>query len=58
MAARFVTVDHDTPLLPPPDMPDWVPEGHMVHFVMDALRLLKLDAARVRQPAAAKRTTG
>ena len=28
-------------------MRDWVPEGHIVHFVMDAVRLLKLDAAKV-----------
>jgi transposase len=47
MAARFVIVDHATPLLLPPDMRDWVPEDHMVNFIMDAVRLLKLDEARV-----------
>jgi len=29
MASRFVQVDHDTPLLFPPDMRKWVPEDHM-----------------------------
>jgi hypothetical protein len=27
MAARFVCIDRDTPLLLPPDMRDWVPAG-------------------------------
>ena len=47
MAARFVNVDHDTPLLLPPDLRDWVPADHLVHFVMDAVGLLDLREARV-----------
>ncbi len=46
MPARFVNIDHDTPLLLPPDLRDWVPEGHLVHFIMDAVRLLDLSQAR------------
>lgn len=46
MAARFVTIDHDTPLLLPPDLRDWVPENHLVHFVMDAVGLLNLGSAQ------------
>ncbi len=49
MAARFITVDHDTALLLPPDLRDWVPEDHMVNFVMDAAKLLNLDKARVNE---------
>lgn len=49
MAARFITVDHDTALLLPPDLRDWVPEDHMVNFIMDAVRLLNLDKARVNE---------
>ncbi|MFT4639150.1 MAG: hypothetical protein ACI8T1_002474, partial [Verrucomicrobiales bacterium] len=37
MAARFVNIDHDTPLLLPPDIRDWVGPDHMVHFIMDAI---------------------
>lgn len=44
---RFVTVDHDTPMLLPPDLRDWVPDDHIVHFIMDAINALKLDDARV-----------
>ena len=49
MAARFVTIDHDTPLLLPPDLRDWVPENHLVHFVMDAVGLLNLGSAQTNQ---------
>lgn len=46
MAARFVTIDHDTSLLLPPDQRDWVPENHLVHFVMDAVGLLNMGSAQ------------
>jgi len=49
MAARFVTVDHETPLLLPPNLRDWVPEDHLVHFVMEAVSLLDLSSARVNE---------
>jgi len=47
MAVRFVSVDHDTPMLLPPDLRDWVPSNHIVHFVMDAVKLLDLTAAKI-----------
>ena len=46
MAVRYVNVDHETPLLLPPNLRDWVPAGHMVHFVMDAVGALDLGAAK------------
>ena len=49
MAAKFVSVDLDTPLLMTPDLRDWVPEGHLVHFIMDAVRLLDVGQARVNE---------
>ncbi len=36
MAARFVNVDRNTPMLLPPDLRDWVPEDHIVHFIAQA----------------------
>ena len=45
MPARFVNIDHDTPMLLPPDLRDWVPEDHLVHFIMDAVRLLDVSGA-------------
>ena len=47
MATRFVNIDHDSPLLLPPDLRDWMPAGHMVHFIMDAVDALDLSEARV-----------
>jgi len=41
MGARFVLVDHDTPLLLPPDLREWVPASHLVHFIMDAVDQLR-----------------
>lgn len=47
MPARFVSIDHDTPMLLPPDLRDWVPEDHLVHFIMEAVGLLDVSTARV-----------
>lgn len=47
MAARFVNIDRDTPMLMPPDMRDWVAEGHLVHFILDAVSLLDLSTAHI-----------
>ena len=41
MSARFVNIDRDTPLLFPEDLRKWVPENHIVHFIIDAV--MKLD---------------
>jgi len=49
MPARFVNIDHDTPLLLPPDLRDWVSPDHMVHFVRDAVKELDLGRARTNQ---------
>lgn len=49
MPARFVNIDHDTPLLLPPDLRQWVPEGHLVHFIMDAVSELDLSKAKVNE---------
>jgi transposase len=47
MAARFINIDHDTPLLLPANLREWVPRNHMVHFIMDAVGLLDLSTAKV-----------
>lgn len=49
MSARFVNIDHDTPLLLPPDLRDWVAPDHMVNFIMDAVKALDLSRARTNQ---------
>lgn len=49
MPARFVNIDHDTPLLLPPDLRQWVPPDHLVHFLMDAVGELDLRGVRVNE---------
>ena len=53
MALRFVPSDRDTPLLLPPNLRDWVPADHLVHFVLDAVAALDL-----RQVKGNERGTG
>ncbi len=47
MASRFVEIDRDTALLLPPDLRDWVPDTHLVHFVIDAVEKLDLRQVEV-----------
>jgi len=54
MPARFVNIDHATPLLLPPDLRDWVGPDHMVHFIMDAVAALDLGLARVNERGTGK----
>jgi transposase len=49
MAARFVNIDHNTPLLLPPDLREWVRADHLVHFVMDAVEQIDVQAARINE---------
>lgn len=37
MAVKLKTLDRDTPMLLPPDLRGWVPEKHIVHFLVDAV---------------------
>ena len=49
MPARFINIDHDTPLLLPPDLRDWLPKDHLVHFIMDAVAQVDLSSAKINQ---------
>ena len=40
-------MDRETALLLPPDLRDWVPADHLVHFVIDAVEQLDVGTARV-----------
>jgi transposase len=53
MARQFKPVDRDAEMLLPPNMLDWVPEGHAVRVVIDTVeRLMTRDlAARLVPPA-------
>jgi transposase len=47
MGPRFVNIDRDTPLLLPPNLRDWVPADHLVHFIIDAVEVLDLHQVKV-----------
>lgn len=49
MAAHFVNIDRDTPLLLPPNLRDWVPAGHLAHFVLDVVEELDLRRFKVNE---------
>jgi len=36
MAARFINLDRQTPMFLPCDLREWVPQEHIVHFILDA----------------------
>jgi len=37
MPARLVNVDRNTPMLLPCDLREWLPDDHIVHFILDAV---------------------
>jgi len=49
MAKGFRPVDRDQPFLLPPDVREWLPAGHLVWFVIDAVAALDLSRWVVRQ---------
>ena len=38
MAARFVNLDRQTPMFLPCDLREWMPDDHLVHFIVDAVK--------------------
>jgi transposase len=46
MPARFVAADRDQQFLLPPDMREWLPAGHLVWTVLDAVEVMDLTAFR------------
>jgi hypothetical protein len=44
MGQRFVACDRDQSFLMRPDVRDWLPEGHLAWFVLDAGGEMELDA--------------
>jgi transposase len=44
MPRNFLSCDRDQPLLLPPDLRDWLPEGHLAWFVIESVEALDLQA--------------
>jgi transposase len=49
MPARFVDLDRQTPMFLPYDLREWVPAGHIVHFILDAVEQLPIAHFRVNE---------
>ena len=47
MAPKYIPVDRDTPMLLPPDLRDWLPEDHIVHFIIEAVDSMELTSFKV-----------
>ena len=47
MGAKFVNIDRDTPMLLPPDLRDWLPEDHMVHFILEVVQTMDMSGFSV-----------
>jgi transposase len=47
MSERFVNIDRETPMLFPVDMREWLPENHLVHFVIDAIEQIEISGFKV-----------
>jgi hypothetical protein len=43
MTQHFVACDRDQELLLPPNLRDWLPEGHFADFLLDAVEEMNLD---------------
>lgn len=43
MGARFKPVDREQPFLMPPDLKEWLPANHIVHFTIEAANMVPLD---------------
>jgi transposase len=42
MPARFIDLDRQTPMFLPYDLREWVPEGHIVHFILEAVEQIPM----------------
>ena len=49
MPARLVDLDRQTPMFLPYDLREWVPAGHIVHFILDAVEQLPITDFRVNE---------
>jgi len=42
MSVRLLNIDRETPMFFPVDMRDWLPENHLVYFIIDAVKHISL----------------
>ncbi|GHV87912.1 IS1182 family transposase ISMac2 [Spirochaetia bacterium] len=49
MGIRFVEIDRETPMLIPVDLREWIPENHLVHFIIEAVEGLEIGSFKVNE---------
>ena len=49
MAQNFIACDREQELLLPPSLREWLPEGHLAWFVLDAVGVLQVSARRLER---------
>jgi len=49
MSERFVNIDRETPMLFPVDMRDWLPEDHLVYFIIEAIEQIGAAGFKVNR---------
>ena len=49
MSAKLVNVDRNTPMLLAPDLREWLPADHIVHFIIESVEGLDLRGFRVNE---------
>lgn len=47
MSSRFINIDRQTPMFLPRDLREWVPAGHIVHFILEAVEQVPTTAFKV-----------
>ena len=58
MAYNFLPDGHGQPFLLPPDLRDWLPEGHLAWFVLDVVDQLDLIQLKSPKPGKTGRDRG
>lgn len=49
MGAKLVNVDRNTPMLLAPDLREWLPSDHIVHFIIESVDSLDLKGFRINE---------
>jgi len=55
MGPRFINIDRNTPMMLPPDLKDWIPDTHIVHFILDAVESLDLKEFKINRRGSGSR---
>jgi hypothetical protein len=45
--SKYVKADRNQPFLLPPDLPDWLPEDELAHFVIGAVERVPVERYKV-----------